>query len=221
MQILLIFASPIEAGIVQPLLGKEFKSGDRFQIGCHQVDLLICGVGMVPASIITAMTLSELHPDLVLHAGISGSYHQSVSIGQTVWIDSECFPELGKDSDEGFITFDRMGFDFAGLPFNNNTLRNPFEGYRYLPYRPVMGGATVSGISNQSGRGASVHHRFGALTESMEGGAVLAACMLAKIDCLQLRAISNYCLPPPDDEWNLKLALDNLQRAVVDTLKSL
>ncbi|PKP27471.1 MAG: futalosine hydrolase [Bacteroidetes bacterium HGW-Bacteroidetes-22] len=221
MQILLIFATPIEAGIVQPLLGKEFKSGDRFQIGCHQVDLLISGVGMVPASIITAMTLAVLRPDLVLHAGISGSYHQSVSIGQTVWVDSECFPELGKESDEDFVTFDKMGFDFAGLPFNNNTLRNPFEGYRYLPYRPVMGGATVSCISNQPDRGTSVHRRFGALTESMEGGAVLAACMLAKIDCLQLRTISNYCLPPPDDEWNLKLALDNLQRAVVDTLKSL
>lgn len=221
MQILLVFASTIEAGVIQPLLRREPKSGDWFQLGSHKVDILICGVSMVPASIITTMTLSSLRPDLVLHVGISGSYHQSLAIGQTVWINSECFPELGKESDQDFITFDRMGFDFAGLPFDNNTLHNPFEGYRYLPHRPVVGGATVSGISTLPGRGAAIHKRYGALTESMEGGAILTACLLANVDCLQLRVISNYCLPPPDDQWSLKQALEHLQLDLIETLKCL
>lgn len=221
MQILLVFASAIEAGVIQPILRREPKSGDQFWVGQHKVDILICGISMVPASIITTRALYSLHPDLVLHAGISGSYHQSISIGQTVWISSECFPELGKETEDGFITLDKMGFDFAGLPFDNNTLRNPFEGYRYLPHRPVVGGATVSGISTLQGRGAAIHERYGALTESMEGAAVLTACLLANIDCLQLRVISNYCLPPPEDQWSLRLALEHLQLDLIETLKCL
>jgi len=33
--------------------------------------------------------------------------------------------------------------------------------------------------------------------------------------------VSNYCLPSPADQWNLKMALEQLGDAVVDTIKLL
>lgn len=221
MNILLVFATETEASVVQPFFEGTPVSGSRFEVGYHKVEILICGVGMVASALTMATRLTASRPDLVLHAGISGSYHQSLSIGQPVWIGSECFPEMGKQASNDFITLDQMGFDLAGLPFGNNSLQNPFTGYRFLAEWPVVGGATVNQVTTQHGMAASIHHRFGALTESMEGGSVLAASLLAGTDCLQLRVVSNYCLPSPADEWSPATALRQLGDAVADTLKRL
>lgn len=221
MKILLIFASPAEASAMGSFSPFGALSGLSFPVDNHRVELLLCGVGMVQAAITTAMQLARHRPDLVVHAGISGSYLTHHAIGETVMIESECFPELGKQSGDRFTTLDQMGFGFLNLPFNNNTLLNPLARGRFKIGHPYVSGATVNEITTRRERAEAIHRQFGAATESMEGGAVLAACLAARVDCLQLRVISNYCLPPPDDHWQLKTAIEQLGTAVVDVLKTL
>lgn len=220
MHILIIFATPAEAAALGTLSPPEAVSGLYFPVGSHTAELLLCGVGMVQAAITTASRLAGHRPDLVIHGGISGSYLASPAIGEAVMIASECFPETGKQAGNRFITLDQMGFGFLNLPFNNNTLQNPFNPGRFKTNLPLVGGATVNQITVSRERSEAIHRQFGAHTESMEGGAVLAACLATKVDCIQVRAISNYCLPPPDDHWHLKTAIEQLGIAVVGVLKS-
>ncbi len=221
MNLLLVFATPRECSVIEPFFKPDRISDSGFVWGCHEVNLLVTGVGMVASSLSIASELASNRPDLVVHAGISGSYHHSLAVGQPVWIEAECFPEMGKEVDGGFLTLDQMGFGLGQIPFHNNSINNPFTAHRFVASWPVVKGATVNTITTKANRGDAIHHRFGALTESMEGGAVLAGCMGAQVDCLQLRVVSNYCLPSPDDRWNLTLALEKLGSALHQALAKL
>lgn len=221
MNILLVFATEREASVIQPIVGQEKLSSPGFPLSSHPTEVLITGAGMVAAALRIAQRLATNRPDLVIHAGISGSYHHSLAVGQPVWIESECFPEMGKEADGGFLTLDQMGFGLSQIPFHNNSISNPFTAHRFLAPWPVVKGATVNTITTSADRGEAFHHGFGALTESMEGGAVLAGCLLTKVDCLQVRVISNYCLPHPDDRWNLPLALEKLAESLHEIITNL
>jgi futalosine hydrolase len=50
--------------------------------------------------------------------------------------------------------------------------------------------------------------------ESMEGAAFFASCMVHRVPCLQLRAVSNRVEPRNREAWNIPLALNRLQESL-------
>jgi futalosine hydrolase len=55
-------------------------------------------------------------------------------------------------------------------------------------------------------------------TESMEGAAFFYACFSEDIPCVQLRAISNYVDQTDEDRWSIPLAIENLNKVVMQIL---
>jgi futalosine hydrolase len=53
----------------------------------------------------------------------------------------------------------------------------------------------------------------------MEGIAFHYACKQAKIPFLQIRAISNYVTPRNKSEWEIPLAIQNLNQYLIETFK--
>jgi futalosine hydrolase len=54
--------------------------------------------------------------------------------------------------------------------------------------------------------------------ESMEGAACFYVCLLEKIPFLEVRSISNYVEPRNRANWNLPLAIQNLNQVLVEMI---
>jgi futalosine hydrolase len=57
--------------------------------------------------------------------------------------------------------------------------------------------------------------------ESMEGAAFFYACMIEKIPCAQIRAVSNFIEKRNRDNWNIALAIKNLNETAIEIINNL
>jgi len=74
---------------------------------------------------------------------------------------------------------------------------------------------TVNKVSGTQESIDKLTAKYSAQTESMEGAAFLYACKTMDVDCIQLRAISNYVEPRNRDNWEIEKALDNLNEGLI------
>ena len=86
---------------------------------------------------------------------------------------------------------------------------------------PVAKGITVNKSYGRSTMLNELSSKFDGEVESMEGAAVFYVCKNMNIPFLELRAISNYVEPREFSNWNIPLALSNLNVAVFQVLSKL
>jgi futalosine hydrolase len=55
----------------------------------------------------------------------------------------------------------------------------------------------------------------------MEGAVVLYVCNWVGIPCIQIRSISNFVEPRDSAQWNIPLALEELNQSVKEVLQKL
>jgi futalosine hydrolase len=162
-------------------------------------DILITGVGMVATAFALGKHLSSRY-DLVLNLGIAGGFDRSIELGTLVNITNDTFAELGAEDGENFLTITDLGFGE-----NTYTSKSKLN----IGLQKVSG-ITVNRVSGNDKNIRNIVDRLNPKTESMEGAAVLFACEQERIDCLQVRSISNYVEPRNKDKWKIGLAIKNL-----------
>ena len=54
----------------------------------------------------------------------------------------------------------------------------------------------------------------------MEGAAVFYACKMNNVPCLQVRAISNYVEPRNKENWQINLAINNLNNWIINFIEN-
>ncbi|WP_231458695.1 MULTISPECIES: futalosine hydrolase [unclassified Pedobacter] len=163
-------------------------------------DVLITGVGMVATAFSLGKYLTASRYNLVLNLGIAGSFDRSIELGQVVNITQDTFAELGAEDGDNFLTITDLGFGESTYKSKSNIRVN----------LPQVAGVTVNRVSGNDINIKNLVKRLNPATESMEGAAVLFACHHEKIDCLQIRSISNYVEPRNKDKWKIGLAIKNL-----------
>ena len=57
-------------------------------------DVVVCGVGGAECGAATARVVSEKHPDIVVLAGVAGTYSSRYEVGQTVAVCSEVVADM-------------------------------------------------------------------------------------------------------------------------------
>lgn len=162
-------------------------------------DVLITGVGMVATAFSLGRHLSAKY-SLVLNLGIAGCFDRNIELGKVVNITQDTFAELGAEDGDNFLTITDLGF-------GENTYRSKNHVNTGLLQ---VSGITVNRVSGNDKNIKNLLKRLNPSTESMEGAAVLYACQQEKIDCLQVRSISNYVEPRNKDKWKIGLAIKNL-----------
>jgi futalosine hydrolase len=200
MKLLLVSATKAELAPVFKL----FNLPDEAFIQTAKFDVLITGVGMTA----TAFALGKhLNPNysLVLNVGIAGSFDINIPLGSLVNIVSDTFSELGAGNHDEFITIDELGF-------GKNTFQTNFD----LASLPKVKGITVNKVHGNAANILAIQHKFHPQTESMEGAAVLYSCNQSNISCLQVRSISNYVVPRAKEDWEISLAIKNLNIWVIE-----
>jgi len=222
MQILIVSATVEET---QPLLTSFQSDFDRktrsttLLVNGHEVDILITGVGMVATSYELGSKLSKRNGeyDLALNMGIAGSFDRNIDIGQVVNVSNDCFAELGAEDGTDFINATDLGL------VTEKQLCPDNKGYhnRVFDKLKEVNGITVNKVHGNQVSIDEVIKRYNPQVETMEGAAFLYACGEADIPCVQLRAISNFIERRNADNWNIDLAITNLNDVVINTLNAI
>lgn len=134
----------------------------------HGIRVFHCGVGMAECAAATAKLIFEGKPDLMILAGIAGTYSDNIEIGETVVVESEVIADLG-----------RLDGTFTEL--YQKTYKAPVTA---PGYRTVKSNTT-------SCAGAPINKPVKADIENMEGAAFFAVCDRFGVPAMEVRTISN------------------------------
>lgn len=183
---------------------KPFVDSNNF------ADILITGIG-IPASIFHLTNkLAKKKYDLVIQAGIAGSFKKNLKKGSVTIIQQDTFGDLGADEKGKFSTLFDLGFGNENdFPFKEGWLIND-NNYFLKSTLPVAKAITVNKITDDKKYLTRLCEKFNADVESMEGAAFHYVCLQQKINFLQLRSISNVVGERDKSKWKMKEAITNL-----------
>lgn len=223
MNILIVSATPFEILPLKTYLGENTNSNEpnTFSLKNNKITFLVTGVG-IPATMY-ALSVSDLKEfDLIINAGIAGSLSRNIEIGQVLEINYERFADIGVEEKNGTFT-DVFEIELTnknqppykdGWIYNNNTTE-----FKFLP---KAFGITVNKVHGAAKSIERIKDKYPiAQTESMEGASFAFYCALQKLNYLQIRSISNYVEPRNKDNWNIPLAISNLNKVLIDLVSTL
>lgn len=186
----------------------------------HLIDVLITGVGMVSTAYSLGKRISENKYTALLNVGIAGTFNENIALGSIVRVTEDCFSELGAEDDQTFLTLKDMGFGDIQFHENAGSLAD-FETIKSLPN---LKGITVNKVHGNENSISKVLSQFSPDVESMEGAAVFYAAQQENLFALQIRSISNRVEKRNKENWNIPLAIKNLNDWLIpyitDYLKS-
>lgn len=223
MNILLVFATKSEAGVIGAITGSGSFS-PQIQSGKLSISVLITGVG----GISTAWALQKWisgnpKPDLAINAGISGSFSKKYKPGDVVMPVSDCFADLGIEKESGYQTIMEAGFigpdDF---PFSGGIITSANQYVKLVSSLvPPVKAITVNTASGSPDTIKRLRQKFDPDIETMEGATFFYICARENIPFLAIRAVSNMVVPRGDSAWQIPLALENLAGKMNEILKIL
>ncbi len=196
MQILLIAATAHE---IEP-----------FTAANSRVDVLISGVG-VPSTIYHLQKrIHQVDYDLIIQAGIAGSFNNNFSLAQTVLVKQDCFADLGMEEKGNYTPVFKTAFaDKDEFPFTDGWLMNADENLKYIDL-PKVKAITVNKVSDSELQKQQFIQTFNAGIETMEGAALHYVCLQEQISFIQIRSISNHVGERDKTKWKIKEAIQNL-----------
>ncbi len=180
---------------------------------------MLTGIGVVSTSyrLTKALNKTDKPYDLVLNAGIAGTFNERYPVGSVVRVVREFFGDLGFESHNGFQTlFDYNILDANTQPFVNGALIAPelednIE--RAISKYDKVTAVTVQTVSGLSEKRERMKREFTPAVESMEGAALFYVCLLEKQPFIELRSISNEVGERDKKKWDIPLALNSLRDA--------
>jgi futalosine hydrolase len=163
--------------------------------------VLVAGVGMVNTAIHLTEELLKNEYDVVLNMGVAGSFSEDFKIGDVVEVGEDNFSEIGFENGsrfEGFSDFEIVtNYSVAG--------KTDLQKVR---------GITVNTVHGNEKSINEIVKRLNPDVESMEGAAVFKVCKKFAVTCMQIRAISNKVEKRNKENWNMPLAIRNLNNQV-------
>lgn len=187
----------------------------------NKADILITGVG-IPATVFhLTKKLLEIKYDLVVQAGIAGTFNDCFNLEEVVLVKEDAFADLGIDEKGNFTTIFETGLMHENdFPFTKGWLlnQNPFLEKSCLP---LAKGITINKITDDFLQIKNMHQKFTADIESMEGAAFHYVCLQQNINFLQLRGISNMIGERDKTKWSIKNAVKNLNKELLKIIENL
>ena len=183
-----------------------------------QTDYLVTGVGMVATAFTLGQYLSNRSYDLLVNVGIAGTFNQYHKLGSILKVKTDRLYEFGAENEQDFISIDSLGF--GNSVYVEALPEQPLPGIFYdIPYIDAITVNKVHGAEESVGK---IKQEYGLnLLESMEGAAFFYVGNRMRIPCVQVRSISNLVEPRNVDNWNIPLALSELNSWLESFLRNL
>lgn len=220
MKILIVAATKFE---INPLLNQTeinaFAENSRVIKTMYkkiEIDFLITGVGMVATSFYAAKVLNKNY-DLAINMGICGTFNNNLDIGSVVHVYEDQFAEMGAEDGMKFLSMEDLKLEAITKITNKDSL----EAHQILALLPKVNGITVNKVHGNEKSIQKIVNRFHPIVESMEGAAFMFACEQEQIPYFQIRAVSNLVERRNKNNWNIPLAIENLNKKIVNFLDSI
>ena len=181
-----------------------------------QVTFHVSGVGMLASAVSLTKLVLEEKPDIIIQAGIAGTFNQQLSLGSSVVVRDEILGDMGVE--ENGIWKDIFDLKLEGdnlHPFEKKQLPNPFLQQYNLLQLPEVVSVTVNEISTHANRIHQIVQKYHPDIESMEGAALHYVCRKVNIPFLQIRSLSNYVGERDKTKWKMKEAITNLNEVLL------
>jgi len=180
-----------------------------------KVKVLITGVGS-PATIFSTMKcIAEEKPELIIQAGIAGTFKPEINIGEVVIVETEQWCDLGiEDNDEFHNLFEMQFAKPNELPYSNGVIACKYPKLNALEQLRKVHAVTSNTAHGNQISIDKIIKNYNPDIETMEGAAVAYICAMEKISFLQIRSISNIVEPRNREAWNIQLAVKNLNKTL-------
>ncbi|MCB0699970.1 MAG: futalosine hydrolase [Chitinophagales bacterium] len=196
--------------------GKEVEDG-VFAIGDKRVKTLITGAGLVATTYNLTKELQKNTYDLVLQAGIAGSFNSSLKTRDVVFVQTEQLGDMGADAGDEFIDVFELNLAQPDeMPFSKSKLINELDTQRYNIDLPAVTGLTVNRTSGKEETIAQLIKKYNCDIESMEGAPLHYVCLSERVNFAQIRAISNPIERRNKENWDIKGAIEALNNWLLE-----
>src|SRR5690606_13027201 len=191
-------------------MATEIKPGIFTQNGV-EIQFAVTGVGMVATAYHLTKLLAHDRYDLVIQAGICGSFDRSIHLGEVVFVQSDRMADLGAEDGDNFIDVFDLGLaGSSDKPYSGKVLVNPSPPNDLNTGLPAVTALTVNTVTGSQHTTEQLVARYNCQTESMEGAAFHYICICEGVTFLQVRAISNYVEQRNREGWKMEAALEGL-----------
>ena len=146
--------------------------------------------------------------DLVINMGVSGSFSNELKNGDVVEVIEDNFSEIGFE--------DNLKFS----QFSNFNLKTKYQVNAKTSLKKVKS-ITVNTVHGNKNSISQILQRINPHVENMEGASVFKVCEELNVSCIQIRAISNKVEIRNKNNWDLNLAITNLNIEVEKILDNL
>ena len=212
MRILVVAATSFE---VESLKSEVQSEAQDSRLKTLDLELLITGVGMVATAFSLGRHLATHQYDLVINLGIAGSFDRNIALGEVVEVIEDRLSELGAEDGDTFLPIETLGFGES--VFKTDTR---LSSYAHITLTQVTA-ITVNTVHGAEASIKKLTDRIHPQLESMEGATFFYACRQAGVQCLQIRAVSNYVEKRNRDAWQIGLAIKNLNSFAAEFLNTI
>jgi len=186
------------------------------------VDVLVTGVGMVATTYALTKQLEANMYDLVVQAGVGGSYNPDIALGTVLFVTCDQYADLGAEDHDNFLDIFEIGLiEKSGAPFSEGKLPAMLLPVHNKITLPQVSGLTVNTVSGNERTIALRSEKYSCTVESMEGAAFHYVCLQENVPFAQVRAISNYVTPRDKSQWKMKEAIVNLNNWLIGFIETL
>lgn len=191
------------------------------KVGNNKMDCLVAGIGMVATTYILTHSLAKKKYNLILNAGIAGSFKDDFDSGSVVEVVNEHMADFGID-DNGIFkhVFDEKFIERDDFPFRDGVLVNPVK-HHFTHHLPNVTGVTVNMASGSMDRIKFIKEKFNPDIETMEGAAVFYVALHQQIPFAEIRSISNLVEPRNRKDWKVPQAIEKLNKTLIGILDEL
>ncbi|MDQ6812998.1 MAG: futalosine hydrolase [Bacteroidota bacterium] len=217
MKVVITSATEREVIQIKQSLDPSFTKPARIPVHFHE-----SGVGMLSSCFSISKLIFEQRPDLIIQAGIAGSFNNKIPLGNVVAVRDEIAGDIGVEENGSFKDLFDLNLQHPDLfPFNERRLVNTsFDALNYLKL-PAVTGLTVNEITTRPARIEALKIRYQPAIESMEGASLHYCCLQTGTQFLQMRSISNYVGERDKSKWNFKAAFHNLTKTILAYIEQL
>lgn len=181
-----------------------------------EVSLNNSGIGILASCFSISKLIFEQQPDLVIQAGIAGTFNEEETLGKVLVVKEEIHGDLGVEENGLYKDLFDLGLENKNIfPFFNKKLIN--TGLSHLNYLELdeVTGITISEITTRLHRINQLKNKYNAAIESMEGASLHYSCLQTSTSFIQIRAISNHVGVRDKSKWAINSALKNLTNVIL------
>lgn len=219
--VLIFTNSKVEFDYIQQTF-PDVKSLDErraeFSSGAKDCLILHSDPGVFSASYYLTREVVTKKFNLVINAGICGSYNDAYELGSAVRVEYDLFSDTG--AEDGKSLFDLELIKKDDFPFEKGELKdNPGNIPGLDKLLPSVRAVTVNRISQSNGNISFLKTKYRPDIESMEGAAVFYICSNEKLNFIQIRGISNIVGDRDQNNWEVEKAMNSVGEAVLKILE--